>query len=240
MTNNNVVRTNMGTESASKILRRLFHGGNLEIFGLSGKFGSGKDFVAKNVLYPLLPKKRTLFLAFADQLKIDGIVKDGLDREKVFGTKDEHTRKVLQLRGTEQGRHVFGDDIWVRYVQEWMLIHTQRGIERFIIPDARFMNELKFIKDSGGWVLRIYAPNRHERALKLVSGGNESIMNTLRTHASETNVDNYNDWDVIVDNDTPGVAEQDVYNFLLGQVYAKNTKLQQEVEVNSKTNNVAV
>ena len=132
----------------------------VEIFGFSGKLGTGKDFLA-NALNNMLPAVPTLFLALADQLKIEAIVKGGLSRDKVYGKKDEETRKVLQELGTSQGRDKYGEDIWINYLTEWMIQHVNRGIRRFFITDVRFSNEvyLRF-----GSIGRIWVTQKLEEA----------------------------------------------------------------------------
>ena len=43
----------------------------MEIFGFSGKMGSGKNYVAEKFFLPNLSKKNSLVIGFADHLKID-------------------------------------------------------------------------------------------------------------------------------------------------------------------------
>lgn len=136
----------------------------VEIFVFSGKMGSGKDFLAK-VLHSMLPPKPTIFLSLADTMKIEGIVKGGLDREKVYGKKDEKTRLVLQKIGTEEGRVKFGYDIWIKFLYEWMLQHQQRGIQRFFITDMRFKNEYTFFQNLHATIFRVIAPKRNFQCL---------------------------------------------------------------------------
>ena len=85
-------------------------------------------------------------MAFADHFKIDAINKQNLQYDKVFGEKDNETRKQLQYMGTENGRDKYGQDIWINTLDTWMKLYHERGIERFIITDLRFKNEYEYLK----------------------------------------------------------------------------------------------
>lgn len=156
----------------------------MEIIGISGKIGSGKNFFAEKILKNMLPDKPTLVLALADHFKIEAIVKDNLDRNKVFGRKDEKTRIALQKRGTEEGRNKYGINIWVDILTEWIKIYNERGIERFIITDVRFMNEVEAIRNLGGTLIRIEAPKRsYQTCLK--EGNSDEQVKLILNHSSE-------------------------------------------------------
>jgi len=86
---------------------------NIELYGFSGKLGSGKNFIAEKVFKEMFYDVPTLIMAFADQFKIDCIVLDNINREEIFHKKTETSRKMLQKRGTEEGREKYGEDIWV-------------------------------------------------------------------------------------------------------------------------------
>jgi len=87
-------------------------------------------------------------------------------------------RKILQILGTEAGRDLIHPQIWVN-----CLFADLHENSNWLITDVRFPNEAKAIKDNGGILIRI---NRKS----------DKISN----HPSETSLDNYSDWDFIVDN----------------------------------------
>jgi hypothetical protein len=72
--------------------------------------------------------------------------------ERLFDTlgKSVTPRYILQLMGTEAGRDVFGEDIWVSTLERRI-----RGIENVVISDVRFPNEIDFIKRKDGIVTRV-------------------------------------------------------------------------------------
>ena len=79
----------------------------IEIIGLLGHQGVGKNYIAEYVIPEVIPtKKNTVVIAFADHLKINCITKQGADYDKVYGEKDYETRKMLQREGTEEGREI--------------------------------------------------------------------------------------------------------------------------------------
>lgn len=90
-------------------------------------------------------------------------------------------RQALQLAGTEGGRNVFGQDLWVKTLQRRVQQHPTRN---YAISDVRFKNEADAIKAMGGIVIKI----------------NRDTAGTKSKHSSETELDNYTAWDVELDN----------------------------------------
>lgn len=166
------------------------------IFGFSGKMGAGKNFISEEIFIPLFqrkfPNRRILPVAFADQLKVKTIVKYNLDRHEVYNTKPYNVRRLLQQEGTENGRDKYGADIWIRYLSEWIYVLQKSGITDFVITDCRFLNEINWIKQSNGSVIRV---NLHDYS-NIQSNQSKEATN----HVSETELDSYDKWDLILDN----------------------------------------
>lgn len=173
----------------------------MEVIGLLGHQGVGKNYIAEKILPSILEKKPTIILAFADHFKVDCICKHKLDYNKVYGKKDYETRRVLQKVGTEKGRIIFGDDIWIKTLETWMRILNERGIERFIISDVRFVNEVNWIKSIGGIVIKINAPERYMKRLLEEADGNNSKINEIKSHPSENKIDEIQNYDLCILND---------------------------------------
>ncbi len=174
---------------------------NVEIIAVSGKISTGKNYIAEKVLLNMMEPVPTVIMSFADQIKVNGIVQHGLDRYKCFVEKDEHTRKTMQRVGTEEGRNVYGPDIWIRYTLEWMLVHASRGIKRIIIPDVRFYNEFDFIRELGGTLIRVNAPERNRIALEREAAKGAASIESISSHQSETELDQGREFDYVLDND---------------------------------------
>lgn len=174
------------------------------IIGVSGKLGSGKDFITTNVILPVLEKCKQKYLNFnfADQIKINVMTKNGIDYSDVYETKSESSRQLLQTEGTEVGR-AFDKDIWVNYFDNWIRVFNVRGISTFIVSDCRFMNEFSYIKNSGGIIIKIVAPKRNNLRLLQESYGNKEVYNKISTHQSECDLDLLSDnmYNLIIYND---------------------------------------
>jgi hypothetical protein len=171
------------------------------IIGISGKMGTGKDYFVENYIIKYIEetlKEKYLVLSFADMLKVNLMVHHNIQLNELYGKKNPKIRELLQLEGTEKGRNIHGEDIWIRYVKAWSELYKNRGIKYIIIPDVRFKNEYNFIKDNNGIVFRMYAPNRNEKRLREESN-NDEMYEQIKNHPSETDLDDFK-FDKIVNN----------------------------------------
>lgn len=143
--------------------------------GLVGYAGSGKDTVA-NILCREYDYTR---VAFADPLRkmlkalnphvpyYDTIgygpyhayvERVGYERAK----KNPHVRGLLQRLGTEAGRNILGEDVWVDHAMK-----VADGIDGPVVfTDCRFENEVARIQKRGGRIVvvsrpGVEAPNAH-------------------------------------------------------------------------------
>jgi len=178
------------------------------LIGLSGKMGVGKDYIAQNIILPYLEKRniKTLIIAFADQIKVNTSVKNNISLSKMYDTKNEDIRKLLQKEGTENGRDKYGNNIWIDYVDKWTDVYSKKGIQAFIITDCRFKNEVDYIKKNNGVIIRIEAPLRNkERIYK------EKNSLEIQKHISEIDLDDYK-FDNIINNDYISNEENELIN----------------------------
>jgi hypothetical protein len=160
-----------------------------ELIAISGKAGTGKDFIYDTHLRPLGYHR----WALADHFKIwlAGQGKWGYD--DVFHNKPPAVRSDLQQEGTERGRNVFGDNIWCNVTLTWFrLLNETWGINKFIITDIRFPNEVAFVQENGGKVIRIHAPKRAAKS---------KLTEIQKQHISETALDHFDKFDGILYND---------------------------------------
>lgn len=138
------------------------------IIGLLGFIGSGKGSAADH----LVENHGFIKESFANSVKDATAMIFGWDRALLEGDtihsrkwreepdawwskkmgKDFSPRQALQLMGTEAGRDVFHQDLW--------LLSLERRInpnKDYVIADVRFPNEIKMIENLGGkiiWVRR--------------------------------------------------------------------------------------
>lgn len=162
---------------------------SIRLIGISGKAGSGKDYVYSQYLKPL----GYLNWSLAWHFKVWAVGKGTASHQEVFITKPPRVRTELQLEGTERGRNVYGEDVWCNTAEEWLnLLNEQWGCDKFVIPDVRFPNEVAFIKRLGGQIFRVQAPLRV---------GDSKLTADQRLHPSETALDSYAGFDGVIWND---------------------------------------
>ncbi|MGZ2360756.1 hypothetical protein LRE75_29450 [Streptomyces sp. 372A] len=149
--------------------RRGMGGKDLPLIGLAGAAGAGKDTAAQ-ILLDVGWQRR----AFADRLReflvaLDPLV-DAVDEPYLVSLSDEvkrvgwakmknysaTLRGLYQRAGTDAGRGVLGEDVWVdslfRDYESW---HRPT-----VITDVRFPNEARAIRERGGLVVQIVRPER--------------------------------------------------------------------------------
>jgi hypothetical protein len=161
----------------------------LEIIALSGQAGCGKDYIYDHYFRP-----RNYFrFALADHFKIWAVGRKLLTYEEAFKTKPSHVRKILQRTGTEEGRYVYGEDIWLDVAYAWLYhLYQTLGINKWVITDVRFVNEADYVKAHDGKVFRILAPKRV---------ANSKLTPEQRLHPSETSLNNYTNFNGYIGND---------------------------------------
>lgn len=151
----------------------------VELCVLSGQAGAGKDFIFEHYLKPLGYHR----WALADHFKIGVIGQGRATYEEVFVTKPPHIRSLLQQEGTERGRHLYGDSVWLDTAWAWMRhLSSTWGIAKFCTTDARFVDEVEYLQARGAKVLRIIAPTRVAQS---------TLTPEARAHISETALDDY-------------------------------------------------
>lgn len=162
----------------------------MKIIAFSGYARSGKDAAAE-----ALSSLGYRNIAFADKLRefvyaINPTVwsKDFITHDELRNVIDfygwegykksqwaDDIRRIMQRVGTEGGRNVIGEDIWVNAT----LNNLKDG--KYVISDVRFPNEADAVRRNGGFVVRILRPG----------------IEPTNSHESETALDKYHFDDVI-------------------------------------------
>ena len=164
------------------------------IIALSGKMGSGKDYIAREIIVPWIKATgaNVVTTAFADQLKLKISAEKLVPLADMMGDKNAVTRKLLQDVGTDY-RERIGTDIWIRYMERWIELRKIRdGQQIVVITDCRYPNELEWVKSKGGVIVKINAP---DRTAARVSAENCPV---LSEHHSENEITF--PFDLVIDN----------------------------------------
>jgi hypothetical protein len=142
---------------------------------------------------------------------------------ELFINKSASTRIKLQTYGTEYCRNggtlnikdkfeMYNQpNIWVKglylQIKNILLKSYDTSKDVFIITDVRFTNEVEFIKMMSGVVVRICSDTRNQEKLLEEANKNyktpdeiNNFITKIKTHESETNLDNYK-FDYIINNE---------------------------------------
>ncbi len=169
------------------------------IIALSGKYGTGKDSAADAVLRHIHHTGfKAEHLKFADALKRASAIMTGTAEDdqysvagkckQVNGLGDMTVARFQQVLGTVARVHIH-PDIWVVPVIARCKAEPDTC---FVISDCRFPNEVSTIHAAGGVVIRL------NRRADLISAA--STAGRDPTHVSETALDEYGAFDLVVDN----------------------------------------
>ena len=175
------------------------------LIGVTGQIGEGKTSVAEH----LRDKHGFLLLSFSTPLKeavsrLFGIPMSVLTnpvlKTQVIEAFGKSPREIMQIFGTECMRNYFGEDFWVKQMQDQLDQYTHRDI---VIDDVRFLEEANMIHDYRGLLMRVIRPDNPYAVDKIhvsehlpdaftaVILHNEGTLDTLRTsidcHIKEEN-----------------------------------------------------
>lgn len=148
----------------------------MKLIGLTGFAGSGKDTLADSLIelfgftkYSLAnPIKRGIETLFS----LDSGIWDRHRKEEVIPFLGVSPRRLAQTLGTEWGREIVGDDVWLKAAEAYIREHDPDEERAWVIPDVRFDNEAAWVRAHGGLVVHIERPN----------------VRAVETHSSESGV----------------------------------------------------
>ena len=140
------------------------------LLGFAGKAHSGKDFSADYIIknYPDLKIAK---VAFADAVRdmvrpifdVDDIYRRGSKEDPIDGFGIS-LREILQSLGTDWGRHMVSEDIWVKVLDK-RISERYSDFDVVIVSDIRFDNERDYIINNGGKVINITgAKDKHNKS----------------------------------------------------------------------------
>jgi hypothetical protein len=174
-----------------------------KLIGICGFARSGKDSVGT-----MLCKRDFVRYAFANPLKEACAKMFGIHLSDFHNDKKEivnefwgfSPRQMAQLLGTEGGRELFRQDIWIKRAEfEWFKV--QRHIDHYnqdtfgdkmngmVITDVRFENEADFIRDNDGTLIHVKRPgadgvvgvNKHKSENGVMINPDDIVINNNGT-----------------------------------------------------------
>lgn len=162
------------------------------VLGLGGLLRSGKDtvgdYLVQNYGFYILGFSEPL----NDMLKVlDPIVEADLryatlvDREGYVEAKTRpEIRRLLQVMGTEVGRNMIDQDLWVNLAKRRIMELSRSGFP-VAITGVRFANELNMVRSIGGttwWVNRGGEPDPGHASENSVTGADfDRVIDNLST-----------------------------------------------------------
>lgn len=160
---------------------------------ISGKAGHGKDTFAESLKYGLEKNgKKVLTLHFADLVKTYATMYFNWN-----GEKDVAGRQLLQDIGNNSFRQ-FDPDYWARITAECARVMIDYfGYDFILIPDNRYPNEIKIVKQYNNDVLSY-------RIIRYNSDGtlwdNPKLNDEQKQNEGEIALDNYSEFTKIIKN----------------------------------------
>ena len=166
---------------------------NAKIFLISGKARSGKGEISA-IIENYYKEKKCITISFAYYLK------DYIKRITNWdGSENTKPRDFLQQLGIELIKNKIDNKLLINRILQDIEVFSY-FYDIIIISDARLIDEIETIKEKykNSIVIRV---NRDE---------DNDLTNIQKNHITETNLDNYNNFDYIVSNDS--------YNNLINQI----------------------
>jgi hypothetical protein len=178
-----------------------------KVFGVYGKKGTGKDFVARvaeGVIRQRYMPCEVARFALADPIKDYCINALGIPRNLAYGTDEQKNtptsyvwekmpfkakksgpmtvRDVLQVVGTELGRDVWSRELWVEAMRARIARYAVDSEPRrayVLVTDCRFPNEVEAVRRWGGRIWRIDGPQRIAGESKVDSHESERLDTSI-------------------------------------------------------------
>ena len=169
----------------------------MQLIGLTGRAGCGKDTVANF----LMETHGFVQIALADPLR-DGLnAMLGITSEQVYRRDLKEApidwiglspRQLMQTLGTEWGRNHVAPDIWLRVaarrIEKYRQAKPCLHIAGIVVSDIRFENEAEWLRAQGGKVWHI---RRHTGAQLAEIIAKHVSENLIKAKAGEPRIYNF-------------------------------------------------
>lgn len=171
---------------------------DIKLFILSGKARSGKDTVAK-IIKDYYKNKDTIIVSFGYYIK------DYAKRVSNWdGSEETKPRELLQQLGIELVKNQIDDKLFIKRVLDDIKVFSY-FYDVIIVDDARLIDEIEILKSTYRDSISIRV-NRNNYDNKLTESEKE--------HLTEVGLDNYTNFDYLVENTGYDKLKTDVENIL--------------------------
>ena len=162
-----------------------------KIIVISGKQYSGKDTLAKILLGKLPNFKR---IGIGDAIKLEFGRRNNLTFDEIESEKHLYRTGLIELGNWGRAQD---DDYWLKNLA---------NMDCIIVPDVRVEHELDFFKSRGAFLVRVESSveNRAKRGV-LINADDDT----------ETALDNYSGWNIVVENNSDYTALVDNADIVL-------------------------
>ena len=156
----------------------------IKLFILSGKARSGKDTVA-SIIKNYYKDKDSIIISFGHYIK------DYVKRVSNWdGSEETKPRELLQKLGIELIKNKINDKLFINRILEDILVFSY-FYDVIIVDDVRLMDEIKALKEN-------YNNSISIRVIR--DSFDNGLTNEQNNHLTEIDLDNYNDFDYIINN----------------------------------------
>ena len=170
----------------------------MRIFLVCGKAGSGKNEVAEIIKNNL---ENTVVTAFSKYIKLFALELTSWD-----GKDEDKPRAYLQNMGdTLRGVDI---NFMTGRIYEDLKVYEHEGIQDVVVSDVRLVNELEYFKNKND--IDVITIRVNSETSKRVLNDSE------KNHRTETELDNYDKFDYVINNKFDDTLEQDVISILKG------------------------
>lgn len=165
-----------------------------KIIVISGKQYSGKDTLAKILLEELSDFKR---IGIGDAIKIE------------YGKM-----KNLTFEEIEKNKHLYRNDLinlgnWGREQNPDYWLNKLSDMDKIIVPDVRVLHELIYFKNKDAYTIRVNSTYENRSKRGVIVNENDN---------TETALDNYENWDYIIENNSDYEAFKNEAKKLLDKI----------------------
>lgn len=172
----------------------------MRIFLIAGKAGSGKGEIAKLIKeYYIYKIKDCAITSYSKYIKSFATELTDWD-----GYSSNKPRDFMQKNG-DIIRSIYPDYFTSRMIQDIQIY--EKYVNTLVISDVRLPEEIDRIKDNYDDVYSIYVINQF---------GESNLTIEQQSHKTETALEEYDDFDCIIANDTLNELKDKIFKFLEG------------------------